>query len=104
MERPTMIRKIATAGVYVEDQQRAVQFWTKQVGFEVRRERPMGPDARWIEAGPPGADCCLVIYPKSLMPDWTERKPGASSSAGSRKRCRGGRSPSFWILTETGMD
>jgi lactoylglutathione lyase len=75
MERPAMIRKIATAAVYVEDQQRAVQFWTKQVGFEVRRERPMGPDARWIEVGPPGADSCLVIYPKSLMPDWTERKP-----------------------------
>jgi lactoylglutathione lyase len=75
MERPTMIRKIATAAVYIEDQQSAVQFWTKQVGFEVRRERPMGPDARWIEVGPPGADSCLMIYPKSLMPDWTERKP-----------------------------
>jgi hypothetical protein len=43
--RPTMIRTIATAPVYVEAQQRAVQVWTKQVGFEVRRERPLGPDA-----------------------------------------------------------
>jgi hypothetical protein len=58
-----MIRKIATAAVYIEDQQSAVQFWTKQVGFEVRRERPMGPNARWIEVGPPGADSILAAYP-----------------------------------------
>jgi lactoylglutathione lyase len=71
-----MIRKIATAAVYVEDQQRAVQFWTKQVGFEVHRENPMGrPGASWIEAGPAGAASWLVIYPKPMMPDWAERKP-----------------------------
>ena len=41
-----MIQKIATAAVYVEDQQKALAFWTDQVGFEVHREMPMGPDAR----------------------------------------------------------
>jgi lactoylglutathione lyase len=70
-----MIRKIATAAVYVDDQQKAVEFWIKQVGFEVHREKPMGPQASWIEVGPPGAESCLVIYPKSMMEDWAERKP-----------------------------
>ena len=70
-----MIRKIGTAAVYVDDQPKAVQFWTAQVGFEVHRERPMGPDANWIEVGPSCAASCLVLYPKSMMEDWAERKP-----------------------------
>src|SRR5947207_7861298 len=67
-----MIRKIATAAVYVEDQSKAVSFWTKQVGFTVRREEG---DGVGIEVGPTGAESCLVIYPKSITPDWAERKP-----------------------------
>lgn len=70
-----MIRSIATAAVYVGDQRKAVEFWTKQVGFEVHREKPMGPQASWIEVGPSGAESCLVIYPRSMMEDWAQRKP-----------------------------
>jgi lactoylglutathione lyase len=70
-----VIRKIATAAVYVEDQRKAVEFWTKQVGFIVHREKAMGPQASWIEVGPTNAESCLVIYPKSMMKDWAERKP-----------------------------
>jgi lactoylglutathione lyase len=70
-----LIRKIATAAVYVEDQRKAVEFWTKQVGFKVHRQKMMGPQARWIEVGPPDAESCLVIYPKLMMKDWAERKP-----------------------------
>ena len=70
-----MIRKIATAAVYVDDQKKAVGFWTRSVGFVVHREKPMGPDASWIEVGPEGASSCLVLYPKSMMRDWAERKP-----------------------------
>jgi lactoylglutathione lyase len=58
-----MIRKIATATVYVEDQTKAVEFWTKQVGFKIKREKAMGPEARWIEVGPADAESCLVITP-----------------------------------------
>ena len=71
-----MIRKIATAAVYVEDQTKAVEFWTKQVGFKAKREKAMGPQARWIEVGLPDAESSLVIYPKSsMMQDWAEHKP-----------------------------
>jgi hypothetical protein len=45
-----MIRKIATAAVYVDDQGKAVEFWTKHVGFKVHREKAMGPrpaGVRW---------------------------------------------------------
>lgn len=70
-----MIKKIATAAAYVDDQRKALEFWTKQVGFEVHRERPMDSHASWIEVGPPGAGSCLVIYPKAMMDDWAQRKP-----------------------------
>ena len=70
-----MIEKIATAAVYVENQRQAVEFWTKQVGFTVHRENRMTPDTGWIEVGPEGAGSCLVLYPKSLMKGWAERKP-----------------------------
>ena len=70
-----MIEKIATSAVYVADQEEAIQFWKEQVGFEIRRDLFMGTEARWIEMAPPGADSCVVIYPKSMMEDWAERKP-----------------------------
>ena len=70
-----MIENIATAAVYVSDQDQALRFWVEQVGFVVHNEHEMGPDARWIEIGPPGAESCLVIYPRFMMEDWAERKP-----------------------------
>ncbi len=70
-----MIEKIATSAVYVTDQEKSIQFWGEQVGFEIRRDLPMGPEARWVEMAPPGADSCIVIYSKSMMEDWAERKP-----------------------------
>jgi predicted enzyme related to lactoylglutathione lyase len=59
----------------VDDQKKAVDFWTKQAGFEVHSEKEMTSEASWVEVGPEGAESCLVIYPKSMMQDWAERKP-----------------------------
>ena len=69
-----MFGAIKTVGVYVEDQAKAIDFYVEVLGFEVRRRMQMGADAEWVEVGPPGAETCLVIYPRALMPDWAERK------------------------------
>jgi hypothetical protein len=45
------------------------------VGFEVRANNPMTSQASWIEVAPRDGHTALVLYPKSLMPDWRERKP-----------------------------
>ena len=71
----TIISKIGTAAVYVDEQQAALRFWTEAMGFEVPANQPMGPEAEWLEVGPPGAESCLVIYPRAIMGDWKERKP-----------------------------
>ncbi|MFS1514503.1 VOC family protein [Chengkuizengella sp. SCS-71B] len=70
-----MIKRIATVAVYVDDQQKAKQFWTEKAGFEVAAEFPMGPGVFWLEVRPKGAQSHLVIYPKTMMQDWNEKKP-----------------------------
>lgn len=70
-----MIAHIKTVAVYVEDQKRALEFYTEKLGFEVRRNLPMTSDANWVEVSPKGAQSHLVLYPKALMPNWKELKP-----------------------------
>ncbi len=70
-----MITNVKTVAVYVSDQKEAVRFYTEKLGFEVRRNQPMGPGGNWIEVAPPGAQSRVVIYPRDMMKDWQERKP-----------------------------
>lgn len=57
-----MITKAATVGVYVSDQARALDFYLNKLGFEKFRDEPMGPEARWIEVAPAGAETHLVLF------------------------------------------
>jgi lactoylglutathione lyase len=59
----------------VEDQQKALEFCTETLGFEVRRNIEMGPQAKWIEVSPQGAEASLVLYPEELMVNWAELRP-----------------------------
>jgi len=70
-----MITNIATAAIYVEDQQKSLYFWTKMLGFEMRANHAMGAEGNWIEVAPKGAQSCIVLYPKSMMANWGERRP-----------------------------
>ena len=74
-----MIGKVRSAGIYCKDQQRALDFWTKTVGFELVMDAPMGeaPDGpRWIEVKPPGHDTVLVLY----TPEGQEDRIGGFSN------------------------
>jgi catechol 2,3-dioxygenase-like lactoylglutathione lyase family enzyme len=48
-----MIR-VAVSNVYVEDQDKALRFYTEVLGFEKRQEIPLGAH-RWLTVGTPGA-------------------------------------------------
>ncbi|MEU6712835.1 VOC family protein [Nonomuraea sp. NPDC046802] len=58
---------ISQVMIYVEDQQRAVDFWTGKMGFKVTRDMPYGVD-RWIEIEPPVGGARLVIH--KAEPKW----------------------------------
>lgn len=56
-----MITNVRTINVQVTDQDRAIDFYVDQLGFEKTKDLPMGPDARWIEVAPPGGGTTLVL-------------------------------------------
>ncbi len=68
-----MLTRIGTITVQVTDQDKALEYYTKKLGFEKRADQPMGPGQRWIEVAPPGAQTRILRYKAS--PDM----PGADS-------------------------
>lgn len=60
-----MLSAVRSVGLYVGDQDRAKEFWTQQVGFELLQDTPMGEGAdapRWIEVAPPDRNVLLVLF------------------------------------------
>ncbi|HSH81036.1 MAG TPA: VOC family protein, partial [Herpetosiphonaceae bacterium] len=56
---------VRSVGIYVGDQDRAKQFFTEVLGFDLIQDTPMGaePDSpRWIEVAPPDKNVLLVLY------------------------------------------
>ena len=63
-----MIDKIGKITVYVQDQEQAKEFWLNKLGFVLKLEQPMGPNAKWIEVGPSNNEfTTLVLYSKAAM-------------------------------------
>jgi catechol 2,3-dioxygenase-like lactoylglutathione lyase family enzyme len=59
----TMLKKIAYAGVFVSDQDRALDFYTNVLGFEKRIESPAADGSRFLTIGVEGQDFELVLWP-----------------------------------------
>jgi predicted enzyme related to lactoylglutathione lyase len=55
--------KIASAQLWVHDQDVALKFWTEKVGMEVRQDvsMPEMGDFRWLTVGPPGQDDVSIV-------------------------------------------
>ena len=68
-----MLTSVGTITVQVTDQDKALEFYTQKLGFEVRTDQPTGPDQRWIEVAPPGAQTRILLYKA------TPEMPGAAS-------------------------
>jgi catechol 2,3-dioxygenase-like lactoylglutathione lyase family enzyme len=55
-----MITNVSKVVVPVDDQQRALEFWTTTIGFTAVRD-DVYADERWIEVKPPHQDVMLVL-------------------------------------------
>ena len=67
-----MIKAIKFTSVPVRDQNKAVEFYTKGLGFKVVTDQPFSEKQRWIELGIPGAETRLVLF----TPDGHENRIG----------------------------
>ena len=57
-----MIKNIKFASVPVTDQDRALEFYTKKLGFRVLTAAPLDGTQRWIELGIPRAETRVVLF------------------------------------------
>ena len=58
------ITGMRTVGVPVTDQDRAVEFYVEQLGFEPRVDAPVEQlGGRWIEVAPPGSTTTVALVP-----------------------------------------
>lgn len=60
---PSMIKSVKFVSIPVKDQDKALEFYTKGLGFNIATDQPMGPgQQRWIELRIPGADTRVVLF------------------------------------------
>jgi catechol 2,3-dioxygenase-like lactoylglutathione lyase family enzyme len=56
-----VITSLNTISLYVSDQQKALDFYVGELGFELRQDADMGPMGRWLEVAPQGAQTGLML-------------------------------------------
>ena len=56
-----MTLSITHTPVYCTDLEVTLAFYTQRLGFEVRKDVPMGPEMRWLTVGAPGSAHELLL-------------------------------------------
>ena len=56
-----MIKDVPLTGVFVNDQEAALDFYTKKLGLEKVQDERYGENARWITVSPRGARIRIVL-------------------------------------------
>jgi lactoylglutathione lyase len=68
---------ISVVTLFVNDIDRAVDFYTKKLGWEKTMDVAMGEGMRWVTVAPTGGQASFVLTTPS--PDWPGKAPGGSS-------------------------
>lgn len=55
------IRQVQLLSLPVTDQDRARDFYVGTLGFELVADTAMGPDQRWVQVRPPGAETSITL-------------------------------------------
>ena len=63
-ERTSRITRIGTVILPVGDQDEALEFYVRTLGFEKRLDGEFAPGQRWIEVAPPGAETTIALVPQ----------------------------------------
>ena len=71
-----MITHLKFVGIPTRDQARALDFYTRQLGFEVSTDQPFNEKQRWIELMIPGAETGIALF----TPEGHEKRIGEFQS------------------------
>ncbi|MHA7964247.1 VOC family protein [Paenibacillus sp. CAU 1782] len=74
-----MIQKLGQVMVYVNDQDKAAQFWTDMMGFRIIADMDKDKESRGIQIGPAGgAETSIILYNKDFV---AKMSPGITLGA-----------------------
>ena len=57
------ITQLGRVIIPVSDQDKALEFYTDKLDFEVRADAPMGDGNRWLEVAPAGSSASVALMP-----------------------------------------
>jgi catechol 2,3-dioxygenase-like lactoylglutathione lyase family enzyme len=79
LDKETTMMRIATAQLWVHDQDEALDFYTKKLGMEVRTDVtvPEFGDFRWLTVGPAGQNDVAIVLMAIPGPPVMDGKTGA---------------------------
>jgi len=60
------ITQLGRVIIPVSDQDKALEFYTDKLDFEVRADAPMGDGNRWLEVAPAGSSASVALMPPRL--------------------------------------
>jgi lactoylglutathione lyase len=60
-----VIEGVSKVVIEVDDQTRALSFWTERLGFELHQDTPYGEE-RWVEVRTPDKRLVLVLSPRRV--------------------------------------
>src|SRR5579864_2984351 len=72
-----MIKSVSLVSIPVRDQSKALEFYTKKLGFQIMTDQLFGAQ-RWIELGLPGSETKLALF----TPPGQETRIGTFSNIG----------------------
>ena len=68
---------ISVVTVFVDDMERAIDFYTRALGWNKTMDVPLGNDMRWVTVAPPGERTSFTLTKGS--PNWSPEKVGGFS-------------------------
>jgi len=77
MQKGILEMYISVVSLFVNDVDRAVDFYTQKLGWEKTMDVPMGDDARWVTIAPPGEKTMFTLSKGGPM--WSPEKVGGFS-------------------------
>lgn len=84
MPQPTVqpiTQQIAYVSLLVDDYDKAIHFYTQQLGFVLTEDTELSPEKRWVVVQPPGTGGCGLLLAKATT---AQQKAAIGAQSGGR--------------------